>query len=91
LFRRYARIIDRITKTTGKREREEALRLLGWLVCARRPPKWYEIQGAVCIEVDQEDVDWENELVRSSKDLCCSLVEIRSDETVELVHRTATK
>ncbi|KAH8691089.1 hypothetical protein GQ44DRAFT_636325, partial [Phaeosphaeriaceae sp. PMI808] len=84
----YARIIDRITKTTGKRGREKALSPLGWVICARRPLKWYEIQGAVCIELEQEEVHWGNQLIGNSKDLWCSLVEIRSDQTVVPVHQS---
>ena len=75
-------------------EREVASMLLGCLVCAKRPLKWHEIQGARSIELDpdsdEECVDFdERKLLIDSKELCGSLVEIRPGGTVELVHLTA--
>jgi hypothetical protein len=64
--------------------------LLTWLVCAKRSMKWHEIQGAKSINVDRLSVDYHKLRFRvDSKDLCGSLVEIRFDGTVELVHLTA--
>jgi len=64
--------------------------LLSWLVCAKRPLKWHEIQGAKSINLDKQTVEWERRRFRvDSKDLCGSLVEVRSDQTVEFVHLTA--
>jgi hypothetical protein len=64
--------------------------LLGWLVCAKRPLKWHEIQGAKCINLDKQSIQWEFRQFRvAPKDLCGSLVEVRADQTVELVHLTA--
>lgn len=59
--------------------------MLSWLVCARRSIKWREIQGAKSIDVETQCIDFERLQLRvDSKDLCGSLVEIRSDGTVEL-------
>jgi hypothetical protein len=70
--------------------RSEALQLLAWLVCARRPLEWREIQAAVAIDIEGETVDFYNrQWIVCSKDLCCSLVETRSDGSLELVHSTA--
>jgi len=64
--------------------------LLNWLVCAKRSMKWYEIQGAKSIDVEEQSVNYRKLRFRvDSKDLCGSLVEIRFDGTVELVHLTA--
>lgn len=69
-----------------------AARLLGWLVCAKRSLKWREIQCAVAVNVDHGSVDWERGIFRSdSKDLCGSLVEVHTDDTVNLVHHTAKR
>lgn len=52
--------------------------------------KWHEIQGAISIDLDTQDVDFEGRQLRvDSKDLCGSLVEKRPDGSVELVHLTA--
>lgn len=85
---RYARIVDRILG--DPLTKEDAKRLLGWLVCARRPLKWREIQCAVSINLEDKDVDLaERQLRVDSKNLCGSLVEQRSDGSVEMVHLTA--
>lgn len=71
-------------------EQQGSRMLLSWLVCAKRSLKWHEIQGAKSIDVDTQAVDYRKLHFRvDSKDLCGSLVEIRSDGTVELVHLTA--
>lgn len=66
-------------------------KLLGWIVCMKRPLKWYEIQGAVSIDIENEDFDPDGRLQDHPKDLCASLVEKRPDESLELVHATAKK
>ena len=86
----YARIIARIFEQTNDSERQGSKTLLSWLVCAKRSISWREIQGAKSIDVETQSVDFERLRFRvDSKDLCGSLVEIRSDGTVELVHLTA--
>ncbi|VUC22968.1 unnamed protein product [Clonostachys rosea] len=67
----------------------DILRLLGRLVCAKRPLKWYEIQGMESIDLNYRTVDFHQRSFRkSAKELCSSLVEERSDKTIELVHVT---
>ncbi len=81
--------MDRILDSSLSRQ-NDAKQLLGWIACAKRPMKWYEIQGAVSIDLENQAVDYESRMHRvSSKILCASLVEIRSDDSVELVHSTA--
>ena len=86
----YARIVDRILKDGKLPAREAAAKLLGWLVCAKRPLRWHEIQGAISINLEAQNVDFEERKLRiSAKELCGSLVERRSDDPIELVHLTA--
>lgn len=70
--------------------RTEALQLLAWLVCAKRRLKWCEVQGAVSIDLQNMSVDFQSrQWVLDSKDLCGSLIQLRSDGSLELVHATA--
>ncbi|KAH8789515.1 hypothetical protein F5882DRAFT_354269 [Hyaloscypha sp. PMI_1271] len=87
----YARIMDRILEpSTATGRQNDAKQLLGWIACAKRPMKWYEIQGAVAIDLENQAVDYEGRMHRvDPKVLCASLVEIRSDNSIELVHTTA--
>ncbi|KAH0563509.1 hypothetical protein GP486_001930 [Trichoglossum hirsutum] len=86
----YERILDRILDSNTTARQKDATRLLGWLACAKRPLKWYEIQGAVSIDLKNQSVNFEERMhCVNAKDLCASLVEIRSDDSIELVHPTA--
>jgi hypothetical protein len=59
------------------------------VVCAKRPLKWLEIQGALAIDLVRGIVDFEGRCLRDDiKDLCGCLIEIQ-DDTLELVHTTA--
>ena len=86
----YSRIMDRVIDQASEPERCDSRMLLSWLVCAKRALKWHEIQGAKSIHVGSQSVDFSRRrFVVGSKDLCGSLVEIRPDMTVELIHMTA--
>ncbi|KAF2997000.1 hypothetical protein E8E14_002795 [Neopestalotiopsis sp. 37M] len=90
LVKAYTRIITRILIKAPQREREASQKLLTWLVCAKRPLKWHEIQAAKSINLETQSVDLKRYRFRvESKDLCGSLVEDGQDETVDLVHSTA--
>ena len=82
--------MDRIYRNQNKSEREHARRILGWIVCAKRPLRWHEIQGALSIQLDDRRVDFDKRRLRvDMKDLCGSLVDVHIDGAVELVHTTA--
>lgn len=52
--------------------------------------KWLEIQGAMAIDLDGEEVQWDHRTFREDgKELCGSLIEVHGDEVVDVVHRTA--
>ena len=64
-------------------------KLLSWISVSKRPLKWYEIQAAISINLDNETVnEADRRLVDTSKDLCASFVELHEDQTVEVVHST---
>lgn len=87
----YARIMRRLF-TEERATQSDSKKLLSWLVCAKRPLKWREIQCAVSIDLDEQTLNWEQGRFRvDSKDLCGSLVEVQTDDTVSLVHHTAKR
>jgi hypothetical protein len=72
--------------------RSDSMKVFSWLVCAKRPLKWREIQCAAAVSFDEQTVDWDRGRFRvDSKDLCGSLVEVHSNDTVNLVHHTARR
>ncbi|KAI1076452.1 hypothetical protein F5B20DRAFT_556101 [Whalleya microplaca] len=85
----YARIMHRITENRPHDLTLEVRKILSWIACAPRPLRWREIQAAVSLDIENQEVDHERRLLDSPKDLFASIVEIQSDETVELIHSTA--
>jgi hypothetical protein len=82
--------MQRLSKATPTHV--QSLKLLTWMVCAKRPMKWHEIQCAVSIDIDNQNVDWERRKFSvDSKELCGSLAEVYADGTVNLVHHTAKR
>lgn len=64
--------------------------LLGWVVCAKRPLKWREIQAAASINLDTQAIEWQERKLRSDiQDYCGSLIELLPGDRVALVHTTA--
>lgn len=90
---RYARIVERILNQSTSTRRSDAQRLLQWLVCAKRPLRWYEFQATTCIDLKGEDYNpkrFSQMMWRETpKDLCGSLIEHHKDGTVDFVHPTA--
>jgi hypothetical protein len=87
--KRYSRIIERIRESQADQIGKSVKQILGWIVCARRPLRWYEIQGALCLDLEEQCVDHDKKVSDSPKGLFASLVEVQTDGTVELVHGTA--
>ncbi|KAI1321681.1 hypothetical protein F5Y16DRAFT_416784 [Xylariaceae sp. FL0255] len=88
----YERILGRIFKSQSAHNKLLLKKVLGWITCALRPLRWAEIQGAVCIDVEQEVIfDHKRKFLDDPKSLFASLIEILEDDTVGLVHETARK
>ena len=88
-LRRYDRIVKRIYNNPVQTQKAQAICILGWVVCARRPLKLFEIQGAVSIDLGGGIVDFDGRQLRDDvRELCGCLVDVR-DGKFELVHTTA--
>lgn len=86
---RYRRILKRILSSGPESRRNISKTLLSWISSAKRPLRWYEIQGAISHDLEEGNINNEGRrLVDDSKDLCASLVEVHPDQTVDLVHPT---
>lgn len=72
-----------------KQKKEVIEKLLSWISLCKRPLRWFEIQAAISVDLDDDSINEKNRrLVDTCKDLCASFVEQHSDTTVELVHST---
>ncbi|RFU25373.1 hypothetical protein B7463_g10968, partial [Scytalidium lignicola] len=86
----YERILRRLERSLVSKQWEIVRKLLGWMVCAKRPLKWREIQTAVSIDPYNQTIDFDSCSLRSSvEEYCGSLVQVLSGDRVELVHTTA--
>ncbi|KAJ8062489.1 hypothetical protein OCU04_009019 [Sclerotinia nivalis] len=86
----YLRIATRIYQNPNDSERRTAEKLLGWITCAKRPMRWHEIQGAVAIDIVNEEFNFDGRRLRTHvADICGSLVEVLPGDRVQLVHVTA--
>ena len=87
---RYERIVVRIFENPNRSEREDAHNIFKWIVCAKRPLKWSDIQSIFAIDPVLQMVDSDERQLRvTCRDLCGSLVEARAGGTLELVHKSA--
>jgi GPI inositol-deacylase, winged helix domain len=89
-FQSYERILQRLERSLQPTEWKTVRKLLGWMVCAKRPLKWREIQAAVSMDVQNQMIDFEGMSLRGSVEgYCGSLIQVLSGDRVELVHTTA--
>lgn len=86
----YIRTVELVLQSPISAQRESAKTILGLVLAAKRTLKWHEIQGAISIDPENCVVDFRSRRLRmNAKDLCGSLVQIRTNGSVELVHMTA--
>jgi hypothetical protein len=82
--------LESIQRREVRSSRDMAMRLLGWLTFAKQPLKWREIQTMKSFDSKNYSFDLEQrQFLVHPKDICESLVEMRDDGTVELVHLSA--
>jgi len=96
----YERVAVRIFDRSSPSRKKSATSILSWIVTAGRPLRWREIQSRFCIDPEKEICSARGKRVDSCKVICGSLVEVEScdiypdvesEQTVAMVHHTATK
>ena len=92
---RYERLLEAIRVQLlqlpeGETHWEIARILMGWLVCARRPLKWHEMQAILSYDPVRQQVDFDKEMLRQyvTKYLG-SLVHILAGDHLRVIHSTA--
>ncbi|KAJ4393682.1 hypothetical protein N0V93_002897 [Gnomoniopsis smithogilvyi] len=98
LERAYDRVTKWILEDAPECQRQDALKIIGWIICAARPLHWREIQSIFCTDVEAGDFDYEENRLRvECKKLCGALVDVHlphrtqtgPDDIVTIVHGTA--
>ena len=88
----YERIISRIRVRTENEPAmwDAAVKLLGWMTCAKRPLRRYEIQAVQCINTQYQELQFDKRRFRFDVQvLCGSLMMELPGDRLSLVHSTA--
>ncbi|KAF5575695.1 early growth response 1-B [Fusarium subglutinans] len=93
----YERLLEcvrnRLAKLAGGNERWEKSKLLfGWLICAKRPLRWHEMQAITCFNPEQLKIDFENNMLRHDMEKYLgSIVRVLDGGHIHLIHSTARR
>ncbi|KAJ4022643.1 hypothetical protein NW766_001687 [Fusarium irregulare] len=75
---------------TAKWERSKSL--FGWLVCAKRPLRWHEMQGILSFDQDLLKVQFEDNMLRQDIERYLgSIVHILDGEHIRFIHSSARR
>ena len=92
----YGRLLVRIGKTSTKdpkqleKRLERAKLVLTLITTARRALYSHEIQGALAINIQKQNIDFENRHLRFPlDDLCGPIIHLGQNGLVDLIHPTA--
>lgn len=81
-----------LSLTEGQAHWDMAKQLLGWLVCAKRPLRWHEMQSILSYNPDQQKVDFDNRMLRQDANKYLgSLVQVLDGGHFRIVHSTARR
>ncbi|GAB1314542.1 Zinc finger protein (Fragment) [Madurella fahalii] len=76
----------------GETHWQMAKLLLGWLVCAKRPLKWHEMQSILSYDPVNQRVDFDNKMLRqNAKKYLGSLVHVLDGDHIRIIHSTARR
>ncbi|KAM6519204.1 hypothetical protein FALCPG4_012851 [Fusarium falciforme] len=97
LGRMYEMLLGNLEKTIkrqpgGTRVWEKSKLLLGWLVCAKRPLKWHEMQAILSFDAQEATVDFDNLMLKDDvRRYLGSIVHVLDGDHVRLIHTTARR
>ncbi|KAM5350993.1 hypothetical protein ACJ41O_003716 [Fusarium nematophilum] len=100
LDKAYERIIQRVLEHSSTSRQKTVKKMLGWIICSKRPLRWREIQSRFCVDVDKATCSAKRRRLDSCKDIGSSLVDVtecdlfmsvQSEQIVHMVHETASQ
>ncbi|KAK3996549.1 hypothetical protein QBC44DRAFT_317159 [Cladorrhinum sp. PSN332] len=99
LEKAYDRVATRVLDQSSESESKDALKVLSLVACAKRMLFWREIQAFFCIDPAQAQVNYEDCLLVTCKELCGSLLDTHHvaggtagserEDMIQMVHETA--
>ncbi|RGP70131.1 early growth response 1-b [Fusarium sporotrichioides] len=74
----------------GEAQWQRSKSLLGWLVCAKRPLRWHEMQAILCFDERELKVDFENKMMRKDVEKYLgSIIHVLDGDNIRLIHSSA--
>jgi hypothetical protein len=70
------------------KSQERATRILQWIICAKRPLRLAELQGAIVFDLVNKRMTEKTKLPDNVINLCKPLVQTLADRTISFVHFT---
>jgi hypothetical protein len=79
-----------LQKAEGEACWQKARLLLGWLVCAKRPLKWHEMQSILSYDPDKQKIDFDKEMLRQNVHRYLgSLIHVLDGDHIRIIHSSA--
>ncbi|KAI1422036.1 hypothetical protein F5Y12DRAFT_800163 [Xylaria sp. FL1777] len=76
----------------GETHWQMAKLLLGWLVCAKRPLKWHEMQSILSYDPVNQSIDFDNKMLRQNvRKYLGPLVHVLDNDHIRIIHSTARR
>jgi len=92
---RYEEIIKSLRRKLSEEGADrwpEALEIMGWVVCAKRPLTYHELQGILSYDPDERSMNMNLDMLRNQvEDMLGSLVHVYPGRGIDLIHETAKK
>ncbi|ENH67516.1 Early growth response protein 1-B [Fusarium oxysporum f. sp. cubense race 1] len=93
----YERLLDSVKNNLvaqpgGSARWERSKLLFGWLICAKRPLRWHEMQAILCFDPHKLHIDFENDMLRQDMEKYLgSIVHVLDGGYIRLIHSTACR
>ncbi|KAH7255325.1 uncharacterized protein BKA55DRAFT_688340 [Fusarium redolens] len=93
----YERLLDSVKNSLvaqpgGTARWERSKLLFGWLICAKRPLRWHEMQAILCFDLDKPKIDFENNMLRQDMEKYLgAIVHVLDGGHIRLIHSTARR
>ncbi|KAG4273766.1 hypothetical protein FPRO04_01407 [Fusarium proliferatum] len=93
----YEKLLDSVKSNLsaqpgGSARWERSKLLFGWLICAKRPLRWNEIQAILCFDPHKLHIDFENDMLRQDMETYLgSIVHVLDGGYIRLIHSTACR
>nr|ANF07002.1 hypothetical protein FVEG_03173 [Fusarium verticillioides] len=93
----YERLLDSVKNSLmaqagGPARWERSKLLFGWLICAKRPLRWHEMQAILCFDPDKLQINFENNMLRQDMEKYLgSIVHVLDGGYIRLIHSTARR